>query len=196
MRKLEGKLKMAQYNFPARYLLGLSHLIDKNDLREYLRGVWLSSSRMYAANHWGLGRIDCASLRAIDDTFIPINTVDKISKEFKKRYTKIVGLSVLIEVTQSNGLTVLSLQDTHWTLDLNPAKRPDFDRTIPGRVPSVWAQFDWDKVALFNRVAEAIENKKHGEGRASLHPTGGYSAARVVIRNLPEFTGLIMPLKT
>lgn len=181
-----------EINFPVRYLMGLAHLIDKTETREYLTGVWLSNGKMYAANSWGVGRLFWPGLKTCHDEFIPIEIIKQIAKEYKKVSKS--ELFIKVAPKEIDKGCTLSLGTRHWCLEIMQV-RPDFDRSIPHPAHGVTAaQFDWDKLAIFNRVAETIDDNT--TSKAYIYQTGKDTPARVEIKTVRDFTGAIMPLKT
>jgi len=93
----------------------------------------------------------------------------------------------------------LSAIDVSCTYTSQGGKYPDYSRVLIQRPrrPEDAMQFDWKYLALFEKAADTLRQANEGSGRGYVifQPCAEKLAARVTIRGIPDFEGVVMSMQ-
>lgn len=175
---------------PANVLRALANFTDPNDVREYLRGVWVENTRqglvLWASNGSaavGMRLGDMAPCESFE-VLIPCTAIAMLPKG-KLQVDLILGgtepqlaaAGVRVPCGASSEL-----------------RMPPIRRIIPREVTHQPGQYDIGLLEKFQQLALALGRKKDVAGRLHLSQNGT-DAARVHIPDCPEIVGVLMPLR-
>lgn len=171
---------------PAKVLHALAGFANPNDLRRYLRGVWVENSQrglvLWATDGSVIGALRMGEMAACEsfDLLIPHAQIKGLPKNDKP-----VLLRMAPYALKQYGL------ELPWEPDLEMRPVP-WRSATPKEINHQPGQFDFEKLARFTAMAKALGRRSPGWLRMSHN---GQGTARVHIPEHPEFVGSIAPLR-
>lgn len=158
---------------PANYLKAAALLSAKNDIRQYLNGVYVTGNHLVATD--GTVAVVLRLAETSPDSYIIPNEVLKRVKLFS---------------TMSINVTATQIADITYTPQ--EGKFPDYMRIVPrGKMSGEVAHFDFDKLTMFKKAIALITGQKNP---FVCLEHNGPSGARVTCSS-PDFVGVVMPFR-
>jgi hypothetical protein len=179
-----------QVQLNVKYIRSLRHLMAHNDVRYYLKGVFVKCSergKFYVATN---GHILGAYFEpwANDEEAVELELIvpgDVVKAAKPSRHLDHGFLQ-----SREDGRFEINTGDTIHTFTPIDGKFPDWSRIIPREVSCKPAHFDYDYLADFNSCARDGYGAKYS---VEVYPNG--NAAALVKNGNPQFVGAIMPLR-
>ena len=192
---------MIKFTVPRTHLRAIAHLMASKDIRHYLNAVLIEADatgegRMVATDGHVMGQFRILPAKDAEPiepfSVIVPDSVIKGVKPDKHRYW----------VTLEGSGGIWMLDDTRFSpID---AEFPDYVRVTPGSAPQsgVYTHANIELLARFGNVAKTAGAKaeavRFGHNRMPGNNPGEYvdGSILVEIQDLPEFSGVCMPLRT
>ena len=174
----------------AAHLRALAHLAAKADIRPFINGVWIEADRntlLMGTSGAVLGVIDTgveASERF--DLMVPHHILEGLKKV--KEDITFSSPDGKTWTASAFGTTRLWVREEYALLE--------WRRVVPKETSGIAQQFDVELIALFVKAKKELGLKAKLTGVLIAHNGGpGDLAARVQLTGMPEFVGVLMPIR-
>jgi len=184
--------------FPLAWLAAIRVFAPKKDPREHMLGVAITRGGLVATNGKYLGVIRDARFDGLPEIILPNAAIDV----FLYATRDSLGKGDVTVKWQSRGspmLFTLTAGDVEHSYASQKGDYPDYTRVLIQRPrrPSAALQFNWTYPALFEKAADFLRNASKDDkwGFVIFQPCAEKLAARVTIRGIPDFEGVVMSMQ-
>lgn len=184
-----------ELNIPWAPVKALLNLAGKSDIREHLNGVWIDRRGprliIWATTGTVLGAMQTEEPGTEGpDVFIPRHIIEAAAKTFAAQAT--------VRQEEDGRMSISCLGATHYWQDKKPVP-PDWRRVVPASTTGIAQQFDARLLGDFLKARKALGQKDHASAVQVAHNGGptqraDSSAAIVVLRDVPQFVGVVSPI--
>jgi len=176
---------------PMAYLRAIRLLTGKLDIRNYLNGVCITDGAIIGTNGHYLGVIETEHVAGAAEIIIPNEPLDAF---FKLAGRLPFDALITYDADTRKGTLAAGSAVVQFTGEYG--RYPAYKRAMlhHDRADG-WLQFQWQYLALFEKVAVALGTKPSKQHKVTVLPSREMMSARVLIPEYPEFNGVCQPLR-